>query len=114
MGFMAYSLASGLALYFLISNIFTICQYAALGTLHWENLKFWEKKPAPKPAVKQRQAASAVKKAETAEALPEKAETKSESKAKASSASKSSEDDNVFTQKIDYREFKNHKKPKKK
>ena len=107
MGFMAYSLASGLALYFLISNIFTIVQYGAMGSLHWENLKFWEKKkPAPKPAVKPRSAAPA-KKAETS------GETaKAESKTKA--AAKSSDDDNaIFTQKIDYREFKNHKKPKK-
>ena len=107
MGFMAYSLASGLALYFLISNIFTICQYAALGTLHWENLKFWEKKkPAPKTAVKKRPASSAAKKAEGT-AAP----AKSESSAKASS--KADDDDAIFSQKIDYREFKNHKKPKK-
>ena len=107
MGFMAYSLASGLALYFLISNIFTIVQYGAMGSLHWENLKFWEKKkPAPKTAVKPRPSAPA-KKAETS------GETaKAESKPKA--AAKSSDDDNaIFTQKIDYREFKNHKKPKK-
>ena len=107
MGFMAYSLASGLALYFLISNIFTIVQYGAMGSLHWENLKFWEKKkPAPKTAVKPRPSAPA-KKAETS------GETaKAESKTKA--AAKSSDDDNaIFTQKIDYREFKNHKKPKK-
>lgn len=110
MGFMAYSLASGLALYFLISNVFTIFQYAALGTLHWENLKFWEKKkPAPKSAVKKRPAAPAVsapeKKAESAAAL---------AKSEKSSSSKSDDDDAIFTQKIDYREFKNHKKPKKK
>ncbi len=108
MGFMAYSLASGLALYFLISNIFTICQYAALGTLHWENLKFWEKKkPAPKPV--KRSAAAPAKKTETSSAS---APEKSESKPKAS-ASKTEDDDAVFSQKIDYREFKNHKKPKK-
>ena len=105
MGFMAYSLASGLALYFLISNIFTIVQYGAMGSLHWENLKFWEKKkPAPKPAVKPRPAPS--KKAETS------GETaKAESKPKA--AAKSDDDNAIFTQKIDYSEFKKHKKPKK-
>ncbi len=108
MGFMAYSLASGLALYFLISNIFTICQYAVLGTLHWENLKFWEKKKeAPKP-VKRRASAAPAKKADTAES----SSSKSESKPKAS-ASKSEDDSAIFNQKIDYREFKNHKKPKK-
>ncbi len=108
MGFMAYSLASGLALYFLVSNIFTICQYAAMGSVHWENLKFWEKKkPAPKPAVKPRPASAPAKKTEAA------GETaKAESKPKA--AAKSSDDDNaIFTQKIDYSEFKKHKKPKK-
>ena len=108
MGFMAYSLASGLALYFLISNIFTICQYAAMGTLHWENLKFWEKKkPAPKAAPKHRPAPVPAKKSDDDAEVPEK----SEPKAKASS--KADDDNAIFTQKIDYREFKNHKKPKK-
>ena len=108
MGFMAYSLASGLALYFLISNIFTICQYAAMGTLHWENLKFWEKKkPAPKAAPKHRPAPVPAKKTDDDEEVSEK----SEPKAKASS--KADDDNAIFTQKIDYREFKNHKKPKK-
>ena len=112
MGFMAYSLASGLALYFLVSNIFTIVQYAALGTLHPENLKFWEKKkPAPKQAVTAKRrstSASTSSSAKSESTAPAKAES---SKPKASS---SSDDDNaIFTQKIDYREFKNHKKPKK-
>jgi YidC/Oxa1 family membrane protein insertase len=38
MGFMAYSLASGLALYFLTSNIFGIVQYAMLGRANWSNV----------------------------------------------------------------------------
>ena len=109
MGFMAYSLASGLALYFLISNIFTIVQYGFMGSLRWENLKFWEKKkPAPKPAAKRRPAAAPAKKAETADDDSKPAENRQKS------ASKSDDDDAVFSQKIDYREFKNHKKPKKK
>ncbi len=114
MGFMAYSLASGLALYFLVSNIFTICQYAVLGTLHWENLKFWEKKkPAPKTQVKRRTYSSAAPaKKETDASSSANTEAKSESKPKAS-ASKSDDDSAIFSQKIDYREFKNHKKPKK-
>ena len=114
MGFMAYSLASGLALYFLVSNIFTICQYAVLGTLHWENLKFWEKKkPAPKSQAKRRSYSTAVPaKKEDEAASAEKPAVKSESKPKASS-SKSDDDSAIFSQKIDYREFKNHKKPKK-
>ena len=114
MGFMAYSLASGLALYFLVSNIFTICQYAVMGTLHWENLKFWEKKkPAPKTQVKRRSySANTPAKKDDEASSAEKPEVKSESKPKASS-SKSDDDSAIFSQKIDYREFKNHKKPKK-
>ncbi len=38
MGFMAYSLASGLAIYFLTSNIFGIAQYAILGRANWSNI----------------------------------------------------------------------------
>jgi YidC/Oxa1 family membrane protein insertase len=45
MGFMAYSLASGLAIYFLTSNIFGIIQYAVLGRANWSNiLPFLKKK----------------------------------------------------------------------
>lgn len=38
MGWFAYSLASGLALYFLASNIFSIFQYAVLGRFDFKNL----------------------------------------------------------------------------
>ncbi len=38
MGWLAYSFSSGLALYFLASNVFTILQYAAMGKLNWSNL----------------------------------------------------------------------------
>lgn len=38
MGFMAYSLASGLAIYFLTSNIVGIVQYALLGRANWSNI----------------------------------------------------------------------------
>lgn len=49
MGFMAYSLASGLALYFLVSNLFTIGQYALLGRANWGNIfPFLKKEEAPK------------------------------------------------------------------
>jgi YidC/Oxa1 family membrane protein insertase len=45
MGFMAYSLASGLAIYFLTSNLFGIVQYAILGRANWSNiLPFLKKK----------------------------------------------------------------------
>ncbi len=38
MGWFAYSFASGLALYFVASNLITIVQYAALGKLNFSNL----------------------------------------------------------------------------
>jgi YidC/Oxa1 family membrane protein insertase len=39
MGWFAYTLASGLALYFFASNLITILQYAFLGRLNFSNLK---------------------------------------------------------------------------
>ena len=38
MGYFAYSFASGLALYFLVSNVVSIIQYGALGKLNFDNL----------------------------------------------------------------------------
>ncbi len=38
MGYLAYSFASGLSLYFVASNLFTIGQYAAMGKLNWRSL----------------------------------------------------------------------------
>jgi len=38
MGWLAYSFSSGLALYFVTSNIVGILQYAAMGKLDWRNL----------------------------------------------------------------------------
>jgi YidC/Oxa1 family membrane protein insertase len=38
MGWIAYSLSSGLALYFIISNLLGIAQYALMGQVHWSNL----------------------------------------------------------------------------
>lgn len=112
MGFMAWTLASGLALYFLISNIFTIVQYAMMGSLHWENLKFWEKKKveAPKQA-KRRTYTTVAKKPEAASSATESDAVKTATKPRA----RQTVDDNsdVFGQKIDYKEFKNKKKPKK-
>jgi YidC/Oxa1 family membrane protein insertase len=43
MGWFAYSFASGLALYFVTSNLIGIAQYAALGRLNFSNL-FGKKK----------------------------------------------------------------------
>ncbi len=38
MGFITYSLASGLALYFIVSNLLGIAQYAMMGNVNWSNL----------------------------------------------------------------------------
>lgn len=38
MGWIAFSYASGLSLYFVASNVVTIVQYAVLGKLNWSNL----------------------------------------------------------------------------
>ncbi len=109
MGFMAYTLASGLSLYFLISNVFTIVQYAMLGGLHWENLKPGKKQP--------------VKPVKSAAKKYSKPYTAPQSAAEAAPAAKqdsAKEDSKVISapaedfSKIDYNEFKNHKKPKKK
>jgi len=43
MGWIAYTLASGLALYFVVSNVLAIAQYAIMGKVDWKNLhpKTW-------------------------------------------------------------------------
>ena len=46
MGWISYSLASGLALYFIVSNLLGIAQYAIMGKANWSNL-FRRGKPAP-------------------------------------------------------------------
>jgi YidC/Oxa1 family membrane protein insertase len=38
MGWLAYSFSSGLALYFVVSNLATILQYAFMGRVDWRNL----------------------------------------------------------------------------
>lgn len=38
MGYMALTMASGLSLYFLISNVVSVAQYAILGKVNWSNL----------------------------------------------------------------------------
>lgn len=38
MGWISFTLSSGLALYFIVSNILGIAQYAAMGKVHWGNL----------------------------------------------------------------------------
>jgi YidC/Oxa1 family membrane protein insertase len=38
MGYIAYTLSSGLAIYFLVTNVISIIQYAAMGKVNWRNL----------------------------------------------------------------------------
>ena len=38
MGYLAYTLASGLAIYFVTSNVVGVIQYAAMGKINWRNL----------------------------------------------------------------------------
>jgi YidC/Oxa1 family membrane protein insertase len=47
MGYLAYTLASGLSLYFVTSNVIGILQYALMGRLNWRNLL-----PKPKTEMK--------------------------------------------------------------
>ena len=44
MGWLALTFASGLALYFVTSNLVTIFQYALMGKLDWSSVMFWKKK----------------------------------------------------------------------
>jgi YidC/Oxa1 family membrane protein insertase len=47
MGWLAYTLASGLSLYFLVSNVVGVLQYAILGKVNWRNLiPRWVAQPA--------------------------------------------------------------------
>jgi YidC/Oxa1 family membrane protein insertase len=55
MGWLALTLASGLSIYFVASNLISIGQYALLGRLNWNNLLPGRKKdaaPGTKPAAK--------------------------------------------------------------
>jgi YidC/Oxa1 family membrane protein insertase len=38
MGYLAYTFSSGLALYFVTSNLVGVLQYALMGRLDWRNL----------------------------------------------------------------------------
>lgn len=38
LGYFAYSFASGLAVYFVVSNVATVLQYALMGQINWRNL----------------------------------------------------------------------------
>lgn len=52
MGYLALTLASGLSLYFVASNLIGIAQYAMLGKVNWSNLlpKNLFSRPVPQPA----------------------------------------------------------------
>jgi YidC/Oxa1 family membrane protein insertase len=52
MGWLALTLASGLSLYFVTSNVIGIAQYALMGKLNWSNLIPGRKPTAPAPAKK--------------------------------------------------------------
>jgi YidC/Oxa1 family membrane protein insertase len=47
MGYLAYTLSAGLSLYFLVSNLIGILQYAMLGRVNWKNLLPGQKPAAP-------------------------------------------------------------------
>jgi YidC/Oxa1 family membrane protein insertase len=44
MGWLAWSLSSGLALYFVVTNLIQILQYAISGKIYWDNVLPWKKK----------------------------------------------------------------------
>ncbi len=50
MGWLAYTLSSGLALYFVITNLIQILQYALTGKIYWDNVIPWKKNKAIKKA----------------------------------------------------------------
>lgn len=52
MGYLSYTLASGLALYFVVSNVFSILQYAILGKANWKALLPGTKTTVAEPQVK--------------------------------------------------------------
>ena len=53
MGYLALTLASGLSLYFLVSNLLGIGQYALLGKVNWRNL-IPGRKPEKSPSMKKK------------------------------------------------------------
>ena len=52
MGWLAWTLSSGLALYFVVQNLIQIAQYAVTGKVYWANLLPKSKQPAGKQIVK--------------------------------------------------------------
>jgi len=90
MGYLAYTLASGLALYFIASNLIGILQYAMLGKVNWANVIPWMKKPevspsmksAAKPAVKSTTSTASKSRSKPTARPPMKPASKSGSKSK--------------------------------
>jgi len=52
MGYLGLTLASGISLYFIISNLFGVGQYALLGRVNWKNVNPFYKAPKALPASK--------------------------------------------------------------
>jgi len=52
MGWMAWTLSSGLALYFVVTNLIQILQYALTGKVYWANILPGRKAPEQKKALK--------------------------------------------------------------
>ena len=52
MGYLGLTLASGISLYFIVSNLVGVGQYALLGRVNWKNLNPFYKAPKPLPAAK--------------------------------------------------------------
>jgi YidC/Oxa1 family membrane protein insertase len=78
MGWLALTMASGLAIYFVASNVVTIGQYALLGKLNWDNLIPGRGKPAASTAPKKGSPPAAARQvidANSKPALPVKVES---------------------------------------
>ena len=52
LGYFALNFASGLAVYFVTSNVLGIVQYASMGRVNWRNLLPGGGQPAPAPGKK--------------------------------------------------------------
>lgn len=84
MGYMAYQFSAGLALYFVISNLTTMLQYALMGELNFKNLIPGAKKgPIPQKTV-----ATNVEPEDTSEGISDDQNNKAPSKPSARSAAR--------------------------
>ncbi|QRN84044.1 membrane protein insertase YidC [Chloroflexota bacterium] len=85
MGYMAFTLASGLALYFLASNLIGIIQYAILGRANWSNIFPWLKKEEAPSASKPK--ATIIEDVKAYDPEPNSSKSKPAAKKKGSSSS---------------------------